>query len=109
MCMYLYMYRCVYILYLHANDHHLNPGWYEVGGRGAEGLGGGGYYNGSRSIGITWISQRVEYKDIEMKRLVIQFLFLTKRALQYQVKYMIKRYFVQNNMTRLIDYRIMQT
>ena len=42
MCMYLYIYRCVYILYLHANDHHLNPGWYEVGGRGAEGLGGGG-------------------------------------------------------------------
>ena len=81
----------------------------KLGEGGLRGWEGGGYYNGSRSIGITWISQRVEYKDIEMKRLVIQFLFLTKRALQYQVKYMIKRYFVQNNMTRLIDYRIMQT
>ena len=81
----------------------------KLGEGGLRGWEGGGYYNGSRSIGITWISQRVEYKDIEMKRLVIQFLFLTKRALQYQVKYMIKRYFVQNNTIRLIDYRIMQT
>ena len=67
----------------------------EVGGRGA-GRGD-----------ITWVSQRVEYRRYNRDKEASNSIFVL--ALQYRVKYMIKRYFVQKNTMRLIDYRIIQT
>ena len=62
---------------------------------------------GEGGLGGGRVSQRVEYRRYNRDKEASNSIFVL--ALQYRVKYMIKRYFVQKNTMRLIDYRIIQT